>query len=224
MRLNRLITPLTPSATCCTPEDYYHSEKAHIHHASHTTPIPLPNSAKLELQISIAIAKELQKCGCSAPTNLQIQINVTTSTVSLTTPPGAELIEYTSYLAPMTMALNAVLPEGLQDYMEFRRAPTHSQVVIHGLSLEATSNDEETMLSVMKNSLFVGQQVNITSARFLQKDPEIRLPKKFTIVVVSVPADEVDKITPSVLIHSHYTASALMWHTNLTKQCKKCYQ
>ena len=124
----------------------------------------------------------------------------------------------------MTTALNAVLPEGSQDYMEFRRAPTDSQVVIHGLSLEATSNEEETMLSFMKESLFVGQQVNITSAKFLQKDPEIRLPKKFTLVVVSVPTDEVHKITPSVLIHGRYKASALMWHSNLTKQCKKYYQ
>jgi len=131
-------------------------------YATHATPIPLPNLARLQPQISIAIAKELQKCGCSAPTNLQIQINATTSTVSLTTPPGAESIEYTSYLAPMTTALNAVLPESSQDYMEFRRAPTDSQVVIHGLAREATSDEEETMLSVMKESLFVGQQVNVT--------------------------------------------------------------
>ena len=194
-------------------------------YGTRATPIPLPNSAKLEPQINIAIAKELQKWECSAPTILQIQINATTGTVSLTTPPGSELVKYTSYLAPMTTALNAVLPEGSQDYMEFRRAPTNSQVVIHGLSLEATSNDEETMLSVMKESLFVGQQVNITSARFLQKDPEIRLPKKFTSVVVAVLTDEVDKITPSVLIHGRYKASSvLMWHSNPTKQGKKCYQ
>jgi len=64
----------------------------------------------------------------------------------------------------MTTALNAVLPEGSQDYMEFRRARTDSQVVIHGLALEATSQDEETMLSVMKESLFVRHQVNVTSA------------------------------------------------------------
>ena len=192
-------------------------------YATPATPTPLPNSAKLEPQISITIAKELKKCGCSAPTNLQIQINATTGTVSLTTPPGAESIEYTNFLTPMTTALNVVLPEDSQDYMEFRRAPTDSQVVIHGLSLEATSNDAETMLSVMKESLFVGQQVNITTARFLQKDPEIRLPKKFTSVVVSVPTDEVDKITPSVLIHGRYKASALMWHSNPMKQCKKCY-
>jgi len=108
--------------------------------------------------------------------------------------------------------------------MEFRRAPTDSQVVIHRLALKATSNDKETMLSVMKESLLVGQQVNVTTARFLQKDPEIRLPKKYTLVVVSVPTDEVDKITPSVLIHGCYKASGLMWHSNPIKQCKKCYQ
>jgi len=70
----------------------------------------------------------------------------------------------------------------------------------------------------------VGQQVNITTAKFLQKDLEIRLPKKYTSVVVSVHTDKVDKITPSVLIHGHYKPSALMWHSNVMKQCKKCYQ
>jgi len=79
-------------------------------YATCATPIPRPNSAKLEPQISIAIAKELQKCRCSAPTNLQIEINATTGTVSLTTPLGAESIEYTSCLAPKTTALKAVLP------------------------------------------------------------------------------------------------------------------
>ena len=139
--------------------------------------MPLPNSAKLEPQISITITKELQKCGCSAPTNLQIQINATTGTVSLMTPPGAASIEYTKYLTPMTTALNAVLLEGLQDYMEFRRGPTDSQVVIHKLFLEATSNNQETMLSVMKESLFVGQQVNITSARFCRKTSKLDIPR-----------------------------------------------
>jgi len=86
----------------------------------------------------------------------------------------------------MTTALNAVLPEGAHDCIEFRRAPTDSQVVIHGLALKATSNDEETMLSVMKESLFVGQEVNVTTARLLQKDPEVRLHRKFTSVVVSL--------------------------------------
>jgi len=136
---------------------------------------------------------------------------------------GADSIEYSNYLTPTTTALNAVLPESSQDYMEFRRAPTDSQVGIHGLSLEATSNDEETMLSAMKESLFVAQQVDVITARFLQKDPEIRYPMKYTLVVVSVPTDKVDKITPSVLIHCLYNASVLMWLSNLTKQCKKCY-
>jgi len=108
--------------------------------------------------------------------------------------------------------------------MEFRRTPTDSQVVIHGLALEATSNDEETLRSVMKESVFVGQQVNVTMARFLQKNPEIRLSKNYTSVVVSVPTDEVDKITPSVLIQGRCKAFALMWHSNLNKQYKKCYQ
>jgi len=138
-------------------------------YATRATPRPLPSSAKLEPKISIAMAKELQKCGCSAPTNLQIHINATTSTISLTAPPGSEPIKYTGYLAPRTTTLNAILPEGSQNYMEFRRASADSQVVIYGLSLEALLNEEETLLSLMQESLFVGQQVNITTARFLQK-------------------------------------------------------
>jgi len=64
--------------------------------------------------------------------------------------------------------------------MEFRRAPTDSQVVIHRLCLEVISNDKETLLSVMKESIFVGQQVSVTTARFLQKSREVRETKKYT--------------------------------------------
>ena len=67
------------------------------------------------------------------------------------------------------------------------------------------------------------QQVNITTARPLQKHPKIRQTKCYPSVVISVSTDEGDKITPSLLVHGRYKASALMWHSNLTKQCKKCY-
>jgi len=80
--------------------------------------------------------------------------------------------------------------------MEFRTASTDSEVVIHRLSHEATSNDEGTLLSVMKESLFVGQQDNVTTARFLQKDAEIRQIKKFTSVVVFVPLTKWTKSRP----------------------------
>jgi len=54
-----------------------------------------------------------------------------------------------------------------RDYKEFKRAPTDTHVVIHGISLEATLNEEDSLYTIMKESLFLGQQVNISSARFL---------------------------------------------------------
>ena len=39
--------------------------------------------------------------------------------------------------------------------------------MINRISLKTISNDDETLLSVMKESLFIEQQVNISTARFL---------------------------------------------------------
>jgi len=192
-------------------------------YATRATPAPLPQAPKLEPKISMAITKELQKCGCSAPTNLQIQINPTNGTLSLSTAPGTEADEYTNYLAPMTTALSATLPEAATDHKEFKRAPTDTQVLIHGISLEATSNEEDSLYTVMKESLFLGQQINISSARFLQKDPKIKERKRYTSVVVSLPTDDVEKITPAVLVLGRHESSAVMWHSNPIKQCQKCY-
>jgi len=192
-------------------------------YATWATPAQLPEASKLETKISTAITKELQKCGCSAPTNLQIQINPTNGTVSLTTAPGTEAAEYMNYLAPMTTALSATLPEAARDYKEFKRAPTDTQVVIHGISLEATSNEAGSLYTVMKESLFLGQQVNISSARFLKKDSKIRETKRYTSMVVSLPTDDVEKITPAVLVFGRHKSSAVRWHSNPTKQCWKCY-
>ena len=111
-------TPTPPPATCLKTVTI----GRRCIYATCTIRIPRPNLAKLEPRIRITIVKELHKCGCSAPTNPQIQINVTTGTISLTTLPAAESIEYTCYPASMTIVLNAELLEGLQDYMEFRRA------------------------------------------------------------------------------------------------------
>jgi len=181
------------------------------------TPAPLPEASKLKPKISMAITKELQKCGCSGPTNLQIQINPTNGSVSLTTAPSTEAAKYMNYLAPMTIALSATLPEAARDSKEFKRAPTDTQVVIYGISHEATSNEEDSLYTVMKESLFLGQQVNISSARFLQKDPKIRETKRYTSVVVSLPTDDVEKITPAVFVFGRHKSSAVMWHSNATK-------
>ena len=125
-------------------------------YSTRPTPAPLSETLSLERKISIAITKELNKCGCSAPTNLQIQVNPTTRTVSLTTPPTVESSEYINYLAPMTAALKSVIPEALQDYTEFRQAPTETQVIIHGIAVAPTNNDAETLSSIIKESLSIG--------------------------------------------------------------------
>jgi len=62
----------------------------------------------------------------------------------------------------------------------------------------------------MKESLFLSHQVNISSARFLQKDPKIRETKRYTFVVVSLPTDDVEKITLSVLVLGRHKSSAVM--------------
>lgn len=124
----------------------------------------------------------------------------------------------------MTAALTAALPDDVRDYKEFQRAPTDTQVVIHGISLEATSNEDDTLYTVMKESLLIGQQVNINTARFLQKDADIRRTKWYMSVVVLLSTKAVDKITPPVLVHGRDKTSAVMWHSNPTKRCKKCYR
>jgi len=153
----------------------------------------------------------------------QIQVNPTNGTVSLTSASGTEAAEYTNYLAPMMRALSATLPEAAKDYKEFKRAPTDTQVVINRILLEVTSNEEDSLYTVMKESLFLGQQVNISFTRFLQKDPKIRETKRYTSVVVSLCTDDAEKITPSVLVLGRHKSSAVMWYPNPTKQCRKCY-
>jgi len=165
---------------------------------------------------------QLQKCRCSAPTNLQIQITPTNGTISLTTAPGTEAAKYMIYLAPMTTALSATLPEAARDYKEFKRAPTDTQVVIYRISLEGISNEEHSLYTVIIESLFMCQQVNITSARFLQNAPKIRQIKRYISVVISLPTDDVEKITPSVLVHGRHKFSEVMWSSDSTKDCQQC--
>lgn len=139
-----------------------------------STPTPLLEALSLEPNISVALAKELKKCGCSAPTNLQIQIHSTTSIVSLTTPPTVESSEYNNYVAPMTAALLGAIPESLRNYTEFRQTPIVTPVVIHNISLASTTNDPETLKSIMKECQYIGYQIKASSVRFLQKDAKIR--------------------------------------------------
>ena len=68
----------------------------------------------------------------------------------------------------------------------------------------------------------MGQQVNISAARFLQKDLKSRETKGYTSVVVSLPTDDVEKITPSVLVHGRHRSSTVMWYSNPTTQSRKC--
>ena len=77
----------------------------------------------------------------------------------------------------MTAALKSVVPEALQDYTEFRQAPTEIQVIIHGIAVAPTNNDAETLSLIIKESLSIGYQITASSVRFLQKNPEVRREK-----------------------------------------------
>ena len=86
-----------------------------------------------------------------------------------------------------------------------------------------TANDPETLASIIKESLQVGYQITTSSFRFLQKDAEVRKEKGYTLVVVAIPSDFVHQITPKVLVHGKWKKSAVMWSSNPTRQCTKCY-
>jgi hypothetical protein len=192
--------------------------------ATRTVIAPVPEAKKLEPNVSIAIAKRLRECGCTAPVNLQVQFNQNNGTLSLTTAQGTGAAEYTKFLTPITEAVNGCLPDEEPKYNTFRRAPTDCQVVIHGVALMAITNDQESMAKVMSDTLEATHKIKVNGARFLQKSAEVRASKLGTSIVLSVPAEDAPKITPTILLHGRYRTSAVMWQATPATQCRKCYK
>jgi len=57
----------------------------------------------------------------------------------------------------MITSLNTAVPELSNAYMELRGVTIDLWVVIHGISLEATTNNDDILLLVMQESFFIGQ-------------------------------------------------------------------
>ena len=192
--------------------------------ATRTTAKPFKNPAVDEARISVAIARTLLGCKCREPTSLQVSSNRFNGTVTLTVPNGSDSGQYSKYLNEMTKALNEALPDDEPEFLPFRQVPTDVNVLIHGIPLAAIPDDPIELDNKIKEYFKDFHQVDVSSAKFLKANPESRIDKNATSIVVRVPEVDAAKVTPHVIFMGKRKESRIMWHATPTTQCTRCWK
>jgi hypothetical protein len=185
---------------------------------------PLADPVREEAKIAVAVAATLTGCVCKAPTNLQVFSNKINGTITLTAPPGTDSSEYSKYLDKLTETLNKNLEADEPRYLPFRRAPTHVDVLVHGVSLFAIPNTNEELNEEVKEAFKITHSIDVVNAKFLKPNEEDRNQKRATSIIVRVPEGDAEKIVPNVLFMGKYKQSAIMWQASPTTQCHKCWK
>ena len=192
--------------------------------ATRTTSKPFKNPAVDEARISVAIARTLLGCKCEEPTSLQVSSNRFNGTVTLTVPNGSVSGQYTKYLGEITKALNGALPDDEPEFLPFRQVPTDVDVLIHGITLAAVPEDPIELNNNIKEYFKDFHRIDVSSAKFLKANPESRIDKRATSIVVRLPEVDTAKVTPHVVFMGKRKESRVMWHATPTTQCTRCWK
>ena len=88
------------------------------------------------------------------------------------------------------MRLNKSFPVWTSPWLPFHPAPNENQFAIHGLPLGFVPSDHEGLFVYLKSAMLNAEGFEITSAGFLNLDPDARALKDASSVVVTTTPEE----------------------------------
>ena len=86
--------------------------------------------------------------------------------------------------------------------MAFAVAPTAIQLAIHSVTTDIVPDDDKELYPWLKQSIQNAKAIPIRSARYLNKDRDLRLFKKKTSLVISVDSEHIEQLLPRLFLFS----------------------
>ena len=188
------------------------------------TPLSHPLAARITRTFPDIVATTLTESNCLLPKGIRVKVN-DRGAVSLT---GTDLLtpaeSYASYFDAITRRLNQSYPTGSSPWLSFSLAPTAVQLAIHSVPIDVLPDDDDQLFPFLRSSILNAKAVEISAARYLNKDRAARISKQATSVVVSIDPDDIQKLLPSFFLFSDRLKVEKTVNPNRCTQCNNCYR
>ena len=188
------------------------------------TPLPHLLAAHITKTFPDIVATTLTESNYLLPKGFRVKVN-DRGAVSLTgTDPLTSAKSYAPYFDAITRRLNQSYPTGSSPWLSFFLAPTAVQLAIHSVPIDVLPDDDDQLFSFLKSSILNTKAVEISAARYLNKDRASRVSKQATAVFVSVDPDDLQRLLPSFLLFSERLKVEKTVNANRYTQCNNCYR
>ncbi|KAH8145060.1 uncharacterized protein LAJ45_10971 [Morchella importuna] len=189
--------------------------------ATRSNPAPFPNHQQLEARLPSDLGRVLANAGLTHPhTALQVQVN-RNGTVTCTASPSTPAKDIAPYFPGLFAVLNLACNASENPLNEFQLAPTNVDYAIHNVPIFALDVPETLFTPHLAEAIALTTGASIAKARYLTK-PENRIGKTTTTIVVSIPAEDTDKIGDQIRLFGRSRRCNKLWPASPNTLCRKC--
>ena len=213
-----LATP--PSSTSSRPPSL--PAAARRFYAPRQTHTPHPDRDTIAATFPDIAAEVLRSSNCALPLSFIAKVNSNGTVTLLGVGPSTPASDYSPFFSALAARLNKSFPVGSSPWLPFRPASNENQFAIHGLPLRYLPNDPEGLFVYLKSAILNAQGLEITSARFLNPDPDARALKDASSVVVTTTPEEGNKMGSHIFLLSRRREVKVAHSANKTTRCRNC--
>ena len=167
-------------------------------------------------------AEVLRSSNYALPLSFTAKVNSNGTVTLLGVDPSTPASHYSPFFSALAARLNKSFPVGTSPWLPFCPAPNENQFAIYGLPLRYLPNDPEGLFVYLKSAMLNAKGLEITSARFLNPDPDARALKEASSVVVTTTPEEGKKMGSHIFLLSRKREVKVAHSANKTTRCRNC--
>ena len=213
-----LATP--PSTTSSRPPSL--PAAARRFYAPRQVDTPHPDRDTIAATFPDIAADVLRSSNSALPLSFTAKVNSNGTVTLLGVDPSTPASDYSPFFSALAARLNKSFPVGTSPWLPFRPAPKDNQFAIHGLPLRYLPSDPEGLFVYLKSAILNAKGLTITSARFLNPDPDARALKDASSVVVTTTPEEGRKIGSHIFLLSRRREVKVAHSAKKTTRCRNC--
>ena len=191
-------------------------------YAPRQTYTPHPDRDTIAATFLDIAAEVLHPSNCALPLFFTAKVNSNGTVTLLGVDPSTPASDYSPFFSALAARLNKSFPVGTSPWLPFRPGPNDNKFAIHGLPRRSLPNDPEGLFIYLKSAILNAKGLEITSARFLNPDPDALALKDASSVVVTTIPEEGKKMGSHIFLLSRKREVKIAHSANKTTRCRNC--
>ena len=213
---------LTPSSSSVSSRPSSLPVAARRFYAPRQVHTPHPDRETIAATFPDIAAGVLHSSNCALRLSFTAKVNSNGTVTLLGVDPSTPATDYSPFFSALAARLNKSFPVGSAPWLLFRPAPNENQFPIHGLPLRYLASDPEGLFVYLRSAILNAKGLTITSARFLNPDPDARALKDASSVVVTTTPEEGKKMGSHIFLLSRKREVKVAHSANKTTRCRNC--